>query len=332
MPDLKPVTIEPTGLSEKTFEPVECLLCGPSRTRLIAEVGQFGWPTFVSICTRCGLVFLNPRWTKTGYDRFYASEYDQFYRFDEGQAAAKEQRKARAVWDRLAEHTGRKFRAALDIGCGLGWCLDYFRRQSSGLEIAGIEPSDYCAEHFTKQIGGELIARDVDSDWQAANQGRFDLIVFRHVLEHLLDPIEVLKKVNAALAPGGVVYIAVPDMMHPDGSLANFWYRCVHTYYYSEMTLSRIAARAGLEPVLVRSENSELWGIFRKAQTVQDHPVKSVYRAQMRSLRAYKRERLFRRSLLALSPRRLSALLPKAVKDLVPQDLKKKFRHLVYRH
>lgn len=319
-------------LSQKTFEPVECLLCGPSRTRLIAEVGQFGWPTFVSICTNCGLVFLNPRWTKADYDRFYASEYDQFYRFDDQEAAAKEQRKARVVWQRLHEHTAGKFRSALDIGCGLGWGLDYLRGQVPGLAIAGIEPSDYCAEHFTNQLGGELIARDVDADWQEANRGRFDLIVFRHVLEHLLDPIEVLKKVNQALSPQGVVYIAVPDMMHPDGSLANFWYRCVHTYYYSEVTLSRIAAIAGLEPLVICSENSELWGIFKKAEKARGQPVKSVYRAQMRALRAYKRERLARRALLALSPRRLSAMVPKPVKELLPQDLKKKFRHLVYRH
>jgi hypothetical protein len=121
-------------------------------------------------------------------------------------------------------------------------------------------------------------------------------------------------------------------MMHPDGSLANFWYRCVHTYYYSEVTLTRIAALAGLEPLVIRSESSELWGIFRKAEGAQNQPAKNVYRAQMRALRGYKRVRLARRSLLAFSPRRLSSLIPKPFKELLPQDLKKKFRNLVYRH
>ena len=322
----------PATLSEKTFEPVNCLLCDTSRTRLIAEVGQFGWPTYVSICMTCGLVFLNPRWTKSDYDRFYATEYDQFYRFDAQEAAEKEQRKARTVWQRLKEYTGGQFKSAMDIGCGLGWCLDTIRGQVPGLAIAGIEPSDYCADHFTSRIGGELVARDVDSDWQAANQGRFDLIIFRHVLEHLLDPIEVLQKVNQALTPDGLVYIAVPDMMQPDGSLADFWYRCVHTYYYSEVTLSRIAARAELMPLVIRSENSELWGIFRKADEARRDSARSVYRAQMRALRAYKRARLARRALLALSPQRLTKLLPKTFKDLLPADVKKKFRHLIYRH
>jgi hypothetical protein len=89
---------------------------------------------------------------------------------------------------------------------------------------------------------------------------RFDLIVFRHVLEHLLI-LTALKKVLPRTCFEGYVYIAVPDMMHPDGSLADFWYRCVHTYYYSEITLSRIAAMAGFKPVVIRSENSELWDL-----------------------------------------------------------------------
>ena len=104
-------------ISPKTYEPVACILCGQSETRLIASKGQFGWATYVSVCKSCGLVFLNPRWTKDGYNYFYASEYDQYYRFDEDKATEKEQRKARVVWERLERNTPAKFGAALDIGC-----------------------------------------------------------------------------------------------------------------------------------------------------------------------------------------------------------------------
>ena len=100
------------------------------------------------------------------------------------------------------------------------------------------------------------------------------MIIFRHVLEHLLDPVAALEKVAQTLSAQGVLYIAVPDMMHPDGSLSDFWYRCVHTYYYSKPTLRRIAARAGLQPVAIQEESSELWAIFRKGQAaVEPAPV-----------------------------------------------------------
>jgi SAM-dependent methyltransferase len=319
-------------ISPKTYEPVACVLCGQSETRLIASKGQFGWATYVSICKSCGLVFLNPRWTKDGYNYFYASEYDQYYRFDEDKATEKEQRKAQVVWDRLGQYTPAQFRTALDIGCGLGWCLHTIQQASPGTAIAGIEPSVTCSEHFINEIGGELVARDVDSDWHLANQERFDLIIFRHVLEHLLDPVAVLEKVAQTLSAQGVLYIAVPDMMHPDGSLSDFWYRCVHTYYYSKPTLRRIAARAGLQPVAIQEESSELWAIFRKGQAVGESEPVSVYEPQMAALNQYKRKRFLRSGLLVFSPKKLSQRVPKSVKNLVPKSLRARFRNLVYRH
>ena len=319
-------------ISPKTYEPVACVLCGRSETRLIASKGQFGWATYVSICKSCGLVFLNPRWTKDGYNYFYASEYDQYYRFDEDKATEKEQRKAKVVWERLEQYTPAHFGSALDIGCGLGWCLHTIQQASPETTIAGIEPSDTCSEHFVNQIGGELVARDVDSDWYLANQERFDLIIFRHVLEHLLDPVAVLEKVAQTMSPQGVLYIAVPDMMHPDGSLSDFWYCCVHTYYYSKPTLARIAARAGLQPVTIQEESSELWAIFRKGQAANETAPVSVYKQQMSALSQYKRKRLVRSGLLFFSPNKLSQRVPKSVKNLVPKGLRARFRNLVYRH
>jgi SAM-dependent methyltransferase len=319
-------------LSKKEFEPVECLLCGDSNTHLLAEKGQFGWPTYVSICENCGLVFLNPRWTQEDYLHFYASEYDQFYRFDESQAKEKELRKAKVVWKRLQAHVPVQFQSALDIGCGLGWNLYNLSQQVPGLEIAGIEPSDTCAEHFVNEIGGALIARDVDSDWHLTHQEQYDLVVFRHVLEHLLDPIATLKKVSQAMSPTGVLYIAVPDMMHPDGSLSDFWFRCVHTYYFSKTTLARVAAQAGLQALTIKEEKSELWAIFKRAPKAPQVAPVSVYRKQMAAFNAYKRKRLLRSTLLLFSPRKVSRWTPKWLKNLLPKSFKNKFRNLVYRH
>lgn len=324
--------VELANITPKEYEEVACALCGALDSKLLAKEGQFGWPTYVSVCRQCGLVYLNPRWTKDGYLTFYANEYDHFYRFDEDKATEKELRKTKIVWERMQNHTNHKISSVLDIGCGLGWSLHYLSQQIPGLSIAGIEPSDYCVDHLLNQIGGELVGRDVDSDWHISNQNRFDLIIFRHVLEHLLDPLEALEKVYQALSPSGIVYIGVPDMMHPDGPLADFWFRCVHTYYYSSDTLRSLALRVGLVPITIQSESSELWAIFKKGEAQQGPVSATVYRRQVDVLNQYKRKRRLREFILFFSPRKLSRLVPKTIKDRIPQSYKDKFRHLVYRH
>jgi 2-polyprenyl-3-methyl-5-hydroxy-6-metoxy-1,4-benzoquinol methylase len=44
-----------------------------------------------------------------------------------------------------------------------------------------------------------------------APEGRFDNIVLGHVLEHVVDPAALLRRVKAWLSPGGIVFAAVPN-------------------------------------------------------------------------------------------------------------------------
>lgn len=319
-------------LAPKVFESISCAVCGGTHSEPISSTGQFGWETHVSICPTCGFVYLNPRWRKADYDYFYTVEYDQFYREDSQMEMEKEKRKAQTVWKRLEAHTPHQFEAALDIGCGFGWVLDTIARHQNGMLKAGIEPSDTCVAYFTDNIGGELVARDVDSDWHLDQQGRFDLVVMRHVIEHLLDPLHSLEKIQSVLNEDGVLYIGCPDMLEPSGSLEKFWFRNVHTNYFSAVTLERLAARAGLEPVVIQSEDAELWAIFRQARGPIGKDWPSVYDKQMQVLRDYRRKRQVRRVVRAFNPAALSRLVPGFVKDLFPEDFKRKFRNLIYRH
>jgi hypothetical protein len=174
--------------------------------------------------------------------------------------------------------------------------------------------------------GGEFLARDVDSDWQEASQGRFDLIIFRHAGAPARP--DRGEKGEQALAPQGVVYIGTGH--DAPGRFAGDFLVPLRAH----LLLLGSDHSPGLQPRPVLSpwscsQNSELWGIFRKSPESGKQPSKA---STGRRCAAYKRERLARRVLLALSPRRFSALVPKPVKDLLPQNLKNKFRHLVYRH
>jgi SAM-dependent methyltransferase len=174
----------------------------------------------------------------------------------------------------------------------MGWSLDYLKRTYPNIgTIAAIESSEHCLDHLKDTIGAEIIAPDMDSDWHRSQGGRFDLVVMRHVLEHFLDPRASLEKVRAVLAEDGIVYLAVPDMMNPKGSLYDYWFRVVHTFYFSGETLKRFAREAGLDPVTIREEASELWGVFRKSGngSAPGKPV-NVYPQQAAAIRRQKRK------------------------------------------
>lgn len=319
------------GLSIKTFEEVPCAICGTHNTRLLATKGEFGWDTYVSICRDCGLVFLNPRWTKEDYQNFYVAEYDKVLRSDPAKVEEKEKRKGNIVWQRVKPFFPDGAKNVLDIGCAMGWTLAMIKQDYPEVNIFGIEPSERYRKHAHEVVGVDVIATDVDSDWYKEYQNKFDVIIMRHVAEHLLDPLGAFRKIAHVLSPKGVFYLATPDMMHPDGSLTSFWYRSVHTYYFAAETLQRLMAKAGMEALTLKSENAELWGIFHQNDNVPEIPT-SVYQKQLRVLRQYKLKRGLRAFLRLFAPQKISKYIPDFIKRKLPKTLKQKFRHLVYRH
>jgi SAM-dependent methyltransferase len=175
--------------------------------RLLARPGAFD----VRICRRCG--------TGSSGPPLSASELSGFY--GEGYAAHEEgagllalllrrlkrlQSSAilrRAPFSRaLDEPPGR----ALDVGCGRGDLAAALLAR--GWRVAGVEPSERAAAIARRRgievLGGTLTTAALDDEG-------YDVVVFRHSLEHLPDPVGDLGRVREALRPGGRVVISVPN-------------------------------------------------------------------------------------------------------------------------
>jgi len=256
------------------WEGVSCHLCGAidgfHPVLLKGEplaCGQFGYEVHPVIC-RCGLVLLNPRWTAATYTEFYTRHYDPLYRLESKPDYGKDGvvNNMRQVWQRIQAHLpGPAVQAILDAGCGSGYGLAYLKEQLPQAEIFGIEASPECCRVLREEVGATLLDSDIDGPWQSSQQGKFDLIVLRHVVEHFLTPVETLSRLVRTLSTDGVMYVAVPDMMHPRTVLRDYplwweyWFRAVHPYYYCRQTLFATLARAGLFPVAWGEEHEEVW-------------------------------------------------------------------------
>ncbi|MGZ3867025.1 MAG: class I SAM-dependent methyltransferase [Bacteroidia bacterium] len=232
------------------FENTNCLVCLSNDYLPYSSKGQFGIETNVVICKNCGFSYLNPRWNKQRYNYFYTKEYDTYYRPEVIKSNYKYD-SASGIKTIVSRSAGiinfkKDNLSILDIGAGMGDSLIYLKSsEGKNSDYYAIESSEHCVKHLTEN-GIKVISTDVDSNWHEASTEKFDVIIMRHVLEHFLDPGDILKKVHSVLKPNGVLYVAVPNAKKPTKPLQAHFFRVVHVSYFSELSLTNIFNKNGL--------------------------------------------------------------------------------------
>lgn len=120
--------------------------------------------------------------------------------------------RVRKVKDFCGEHFGKMLSMGgapevLDVGSGLCVFLHRLHRDT-GWPCTALDPDQRAARHAIEVAGVKAICGDF---LQARDLGHFDLITFNKVLEHVPDPVAMLARARAFLAPGGAVYVELPD-------------------------------------------------------------------------------------------------------------------------
>ena len=104
----------------------------------------------------------------------------------------------------------------LDIGCGTGEFLAALKKR--GWECVGIEPSELAACYAREQFGLDVHSGRLED--VALPEASFDVITLWTVVEHLHDPMIVLKLVSRLLRSDGLLVLSIPD----PGSLDARWF------------------------------------------------------------------------------------------------------------
>jgi len=249
------------------FEEIKCAVCESRDNKTLFNGKNLNPSIYVAICKNCGLIYLNPRWKKEKYKHFYSNDYDNIHRDYLIKVDGKKSLQGRAVQISNRAGVDSNFKNYLDIGAGEGSVLEFFGNKNSNAVLSAIEPSEACHK-ILKDKNIKLLSNDVDSDWHLGNENKFDFIILRHTLEHLLDPLSVLKKIKYVLSDNGLIYISVPNMMMPrsDNLLKKSWFIVSHTYYFSKSALLSLISRSGLKPVKIIDVDCELWGVFKKGE------------------------------------------------------------------
>jgi 2-polyprenyl-3-methyl-5-hydroxy-6-metoxy-1,4-benzoquinol methylase len=101
-------------------------------------------------------------------------------------------------------------RTLLDVGCGEGH-FAYNLKHSRDVVAWGIEMVEERAGVASQKLD-KVLAGDVADLIPQLPESFFDVVTFNDVLEHLVDPFDVLARIKSCLSPTGVVVSSIPNI------------------------------------------------------------------------------------------------------------------------
>jgi len=223
-----------------------CIVCGGKHfKKLISVEGKN-----IVRCRRCGLV-------KT--ENFREPDYKKYHRDEEYQDFEARFRNIFLKRIQIIEKFFAEPGKVLEIGCSVGILLSILKEK--GWEVWGVEPSKSAKTARKKEI------KVINKIFEKASlpKGYFDLIILNHTLEHLENPLDILKKARTLLKKGGKIFVDVPNF----GSLSSrilgkrwpYLAPREHHYHFEPKTLRKVIKKAGFK-VIFESSHSGIfdWG------------------------------------------------------------------------
>jgi 2-polyprenyl-3-methyl-5-hydroxy-6-metoxy-1,4-benzoquinol methylase len=237
-----------------SWEQTPCLLCASDEHELLLEqlTRDLDVRCRIVRCRCCGLAYTNPRPTPQSIARYYPEDYSPH------------QPRHRP------EHRGRRnpFRAwlpstregrLLDFGCGSGDLLRLMHGR--GWQVTGIDASPRIVHKVRESFGlHALVGTLPHPDLVPAS---FDAITMAESLEHVHNPLRVLREACRLLTPGGRIIISVPNL----DSLPFRWFGADwigldtprHLTHFTPTSLRQMLVAAGFPVVQMRAIRHNSW-------------------------------------------------------------------------
>jgi len=243
-----------------------CPLCGKRQAKELHWMQSFGFPVVYYHCQACGFVFQDAAASRATQPDFYTENYRKIYQ----QSAAPTPKDLRQQQLR-AEDQIRFLRAqgvqnlarVLDIGASSGLFLQALQNEFQA-EGVGVEPGN--AYRALAEAQGLRMVTSLP-ELIASRPERFDLVSLMHVLEHLPDPVGVLRQVREELlTPQGWLLLEVPNFY------AHNSYELAHLSCFTPHTIVEALSKAGYEIINLRQHGYPRSKLFKLYLNVLAQP------------------------------------------------------------
>jgi SAM-dependent methyltransferase len=200
-------------------------------------------------CHACGSIFSSPQPDEATLAAAYSDSYGNYRTgpsLVERLATPLALREAR----RLLRHTDGSG-DLIELGAGNGRFLERLKRCGWTGSLEGIEFDEDVAAATSSRTG--FLVRQGNVDHEVLPKRAFDMIVMRHVIEHLRRPVATLGMVFQALRPGGLLFVGTPDARALCALVfGRYWWGYEvprHLVIFSRPALHSALQRVGFTPV-----------------------------------------------------------------------------------
>jgi len=252
------------------WEETDCPLCGRDDAALLSEAADPipadgpGLRFAVVKCRHCGLAYTNPRPTPDSIARFYPLGYGP-HRSPSG---GRRVRPPAEFWSRVFGRPCPERRGVLpgsapgrllDFGCGGG---GYLKRMADlGWQVTGLDVAPRVVRTIQEELACDALAGTLPHPELSASS--FDVVAMWQSLEHVHDPIAILRETLRVLVPGGTAVIAVPNFESVSAAwFGEHWFGLDlprHLTHFTPGTLTEMLCAAGFRVKSVRGSVHAEW-------------------------------------------------------------------------
>jgi SAM-dependent methyltransferase len=252
-------------------EMLTCVLCGGSASKISEPFEGYveGYVIEILECGSCSARFSSrldvPDWL---YDRIYAQAelipgYGRYARYEAGVTEHRRPLDLLAeaedpywhVREYIAAQSAPQALRVVELGCGAGYLTYALRR--AGIQCVGVDISAEAISRARTRSGHAEWFQTVEEFQQ--DRGAVDLVVALELIEHVPDPVAVVRDALAMLGTDGALLLTTPDRdaCRP-GEVWASDAPPVHLYWLGRRALQAVADRCGavVEFPLVRPSSS----------------------------------------------------------------------------
>ncbi|WP_345993122.1 class I SAM-dependent methyltransferase [Sulfurimonas sp. HSL-1716] len=245
---------------------INCPVCHDKEYITIVTKEEQGFSTFgriediahidfsISRCQKCGFIFQDSALNSKEYEELGKTTYKNYTLMDNRIFPSTEDYYKDAL-DFLTEHLSfDNITNVLEIGSNRGDFLYLLKDANQNCNILGIDPLKREAQVPT--ING-LFTKELFSN-------KFDLVITRHVLEHIDKPQEFLQEIHAVLNEGAYIFVEVPNTKRDLEDVSEFFIT-EHIGYYFKETLRLVLQASGFTEILISDDFSNgIYAIYQK--------------------------------------------------------------------